>query len=42
MFLFERDEYDTYFNDLALEDGASDIEGTDIVTETDEIHHSAS
>lgn len=35
--ILETDDYDTYFNDLALEDGASDIEETDIVTETDEI-----
>lgn len=35
--ILETDDNDTFFNDLALEDGASDIEETDIVTETDEI-----
>lgn len=35
--LLETDDYDSDFDDLALEGGSSDIEETDIVTETDEV-----
>ncbi|CAH1999720.1 unnamed protein product [Acanthoscelides obtectus] len=35
--ILETDIYDHYFNDSILENGSSDIEETDIVTETNEI-----
>ncbi|CAH1980345.1 unnamed protein product [Acanthoscelides obtectus] len=36
--ILETDIYDHYFNDSILENGSSDIEETDIVTETNEIY----
>lgn len=35
--LVETDDYDSYFNDLVIEDRSCDFEETDRVTETDEV-----